>query len=472
MARCVLILLLVCLHPVSLRAAVIQEGTSLDAVLLSSLRHYPRILSVQSSIQSREALVLSAQGSFDPRIEGNLGTRIGGYYNGDSLQAGLVQDLPFMNLQLFGGWRISDGSLPLYESAALTRNGGEARVGVSLSLWRDRDIDVRRARLRSSELDLVSASHELTAEKLRILRSAYVAYAQWLLSARLHAAYLDLLGLATTRGDALRASVAAGDLAEILLVENDQSVLQRQGLVMDAKRQLDVAAEQLALFLRDDEGLPILPLYSPGLALPARDTALAEWSVDELVQRVISARPEIRMLKLTREQTLLKESLALNSMKPELNLRMYSSRDFGSGHFSLTGTDQVADLAFSVPLRTREASGKAAAARAEAQDLHWQIVMLQDQIQLAIRSAFLNLEATMEIELLAIDELRLSEQLANAEGQRIAAGISDFFLLNVRERQMGEALLKRWQAHLAFHVALADVYASTMFVEGFGLSSL
>jgi outer membrane protein TolC len=472
MARGVLILLWVCLHPISLHSAVIQEGTSLDAVLQSSLRHYPRILSVQSSIQGREAMVLSAQGTFDPRIEGSLGTRMGGFYSGDSFQAGLVQDLPFMNLRLFGGWRISDGSLPLYESAALTQNGGEARVGLSLSLWRDRDIDARRARIRSSELELMSASHELTAEKLRILRSAYVAYAQWLLSARLHAAYVDLLGLATTRGEALRTSVAAGDIAEILLVENEQSVLQRQGLVMDAKRQLDVAAEQLALFFRNEEGLPILPLYSPGLTLPSRNPALADWSVDELVQRVVSTRPEIRMLELAREQTLLKESLAINSMKPELNLRMYSSRDLGSGLLGLAGTDQVADLAFSVPLRTREASGKAFAARAEAQDLGWQIVLLQDQIQLAIRSAFLNLEATMEMERLAVEELRLSEELASAESQRIAAGISDFFLLNIRERQIGEALLKRWQAHLAYQVALADVYASTMFVEGFGLGSL
>jgi hypothetical protein len=39
---------------------------------------------------------------------------------------------------------------------------------------------------------------------------------------------------------------------------------------------------------------------------------------------------------------------------------------------------------------------------------------------------------------------------------------SDFFLLNQRERQMGEALLKRWQSHLAHQVALADYYAATM----------
>jgi outer membrane protein TolC len=462
---------LLVLGPLSAAAQDASAPTTLQQVLDSSLRHLPRVLAVQSSVEGRQALVMAAEGSFDPRIDGNLGGRLGGYYDGHGADAGLVQNFPLLNARAFAGYRIADGSFPVYENGEQTLGGGEARAGIGLSLLRDRDIDERRGAVTDSQLELLAQSQELNAVKLEVLETAYVAYARWLMAARLLVAYEELLQLAEARGQALATQVQSGAVAEILQVENDQAILQRRALVVDAQRQLDMAAQQLALFLRDAAGEIMQPVYSSELELPPEQRDLLARPVAELVATVLERRPEIRKLEAARAQADLDQRLALNSMQPKLDLEYYASRDIGRGPVNLRGTDNVARVSFSIPLRTRTASGKAAAARAEMDGIDHTLRQLQDQLGLDIRQALLNLEATRELEQLAQQELEVSRRLATAEAQRFTAGISDFFLLNVRERQVGEAELKRLQAALTHQVALATFYAATMSIGGFGIEA-
>lgn len=442
--------------------------TQLAEVAGSALAHFPQILAAQNAIDARESLVLAAEGAFDPRIDGSVGGRGGAAYDSHTLDAAVVQTLPFSNTRAFAGYRYGNGAFPSYDSGNLTRSGGEARAGVAISLLRDRAIDARRAALSGATLDVDIERARLTAEQLRVLRQAYAAYAQWLIAARLHESYAQLLAIAVERGVALEQRVASGDAAEILLVENRQAELQRRGLVVDAQRLMDMAAEQVALYLRDGTGAPLLPRYDPALEMPAEDAAVVGADPSTLLPQVLARHPDIAAARLAQEQAGLDQRLAENLAKPQVDLRLYSARDFGGGALQLAGTDNVADIAFSIPLRTREARGKVGAAQAEIAALAQRIRLLGDQVETDLRRARVNLDATREMEAYALDELAASQTLATAERQRFDAGLSDFFLLNQRERQVGEAELKRWQAHLAHQVALADFYATVMHFAGFG----
>lgn len=448
--------------------ATASVPTTLQDVVQSTLQHYPLVLAARSDIANRSGLALATRGAFDPRIDSTLGTQQGGYYEHGSLDAGITQAFPFMNSRVFGGYRQSDGDFAGYEGKDLTLDDGEARMGFALSLWRNRDIDDRRAAMTTADLQVQVQQYQLTAEQLKLLEQAYVAYARWLLAHRLEEAYRDLLTLAVSRGEGLEASVAAGNAARILLVENRQSVVQRQALVTDAQRQIDVAAETLALFLRDEAGNSVYPRYEPSLALPPEATQLVSAPTSQVIMQALDKRPELAIARLAQEQTQVKKRAAENLAKPQVDLRVYTQRDFGSGPGSLRGTDNVVDLSISVPLATREARGKAASAQAEFDGLAHRIRLLEDQLGQDIRASRVTLEATRDLENLAIEELSVTQELAQAEQQRFDSGQSDFFLLNQRERQMGEALLKRWQAHLAHQVALADYYAASMDTAALG----
>ncbi|GAB4200886.1 MAG: TolC family protein [Wenzhouxiangellaceae bacterium] len=446
-----------------------QQPTQLSDVLASARNHYPKILAAQAQLRSRQAQITAAQGAFDPRIDSRFYSRMSGFYGGTFIDNQFKQRLPQFNAEVFAGYRVSDGRFPLYEDEYFTNDAGEARIGFALSLLRDRDIDDRRFAVNKAQIEEQAELQRLRAQMINVQRSAYIAYAQWLLAARLAESYQDLLDLAERRGRALERSVEAGESAEILLVENRQAILQRQGLVMDGRRLQTVAAEQLALYLRDANGQPQYPLYAPQLQMPADDQQTLQQPLDQLINQALHQRPEIVIADLARQVAGLEGQLADNLAKPRLDLQFYSARDFGPGSTTREGIDNIINLQFSLPLRTREAQGRAASAQARAEGLTQEIRLLEDQVTTDMRVALVNVRTTRELEDNAKAELEASLTLADAEQRRFDSGLSDFFTLNIRERNVGEAQLKRWQAYLAHQVALANFYSASMNLAALGI---
>ena len=444
--------------PAPLRASA-ENATMLNDVLKSTATHYPRVLAARAAIEEKQADTLAANGVFDPRLDGGLFSRLGGYYDGSAGDVGFFQNMPFMGAEIFADYSVSTGSFPVYEDGLVTSDFGQARVGVALSLLRDRDIDDRRFGVAKAELQVELAESAFVAEQISTLQRAYVAYAQWLISAEILAAYESLLDVAVVRGSALRRQAEAGDVAEILVVENDQAVLQREGLVIEAQRQLDLAAERLSLFLRDEDGVVLFPRFDPDIAIPLQDENFLDQPQELLIERALVRRPDINIANTLQAQFRLERRAAENLAKPMLDLRVYSARDLGDGPIRRQGTDAVADLTFSIPLQTRTARGRAAAAEARLSAVGYELKLIIDEAKRDLRLALVNLRATSELKEVALGELVLAQRLAEAEQRQFEAGTSDYFRLNVRERSLGEAQLKRWQAELNHQIALANYFA-------------
>jgi outer membrane protein TolC len=439
-----------------------EQPTQLADVIRSTSQFYPSIQAAQARIREKEADSLAALGAFDPRIDGNVSSRLGGYYDGSAGGAGLYKNLPILGAEIFTEYAISDGSFPVYEDQLVTANTGEARIGLALSLLRDRDIDNERFAMLKADLETDIAGLGLENERIAIYQQAYVAYTRWLVSARLLDAYNELLSVAVVRGEALERQVSSGDVAEILLIENEQAILQREGLVVDANRQVELSAERLSLFLRSDEGLPIYPAYDESLTVPVDAEEFLQQPVSQIVELALSNRPDIAAAKVLQEQLQLEIQLAENLAKPQLDLKFYSARDFGNAPDNRLGTDHVVELSFSIPLETRTARGKRASANERLIGVGYDLRLLIDEAERDMRSSLVNLRATSELKDVALRELEVAQTLADAEARRFEAGTSDYFLLNVRERMLGEAQLRRWQAELNHQIALANYYGISM----------
>ena len=442
--------------------AIATEPTTLSAVLRSSAQHFPSVQAAQAAIAEREGNALAAEGVFDPRVDGGLYSRLGGFYDGTAADVGFYQSMPFMGAEVFADYSVSGGDFPIYEDQLVTTDFGQARIGVALSLLRDREIDDRRFAVSKAQLETQIAEFGLLAEQIDILQQAYIAYARWLISAQLLLAYEELLNIAVVRGSALERQVEAGDIAEILLVENEQAILQREGLVIESRRQVRLSAERLALFLRDDEGVVVFPNYDQSLVMPVQDERFLNTPVEELIEQALLNRPDIAVAKTLQSQFRLEKRIAENLAKPRLDFRVYSARDFGSGTLRRQGTDTIADISFSIPLAIRTARGRAASADARLTGVGYELRLLIDEAKRDLRLSLVNLRATTELKEVALRELAVAQRLAEAELRRFEAGNSDYFLLNVRERSLGEAQLRRWQAELNHQVALANYYGISM----------
>lgn len=439
-----------------------SEATELVQVLQSAAEFYPTIKAAQAGILEQEAEFLAANGVFDPRVDGTVYSRLSGFYDGTASSAGVYQSMPFMGAELFADYSVSGGIFPVYEDQLVTTDTGQARVGIALSLLRDRDIDDRRFAVKKAELQTNIAEFGLLAAEIQVLQQAYIAYARWLISARLLEAYRELLDVAVVRGDALERQVSAGDEAEILVIENQQAVLQRESLVVEAERQVQMSAERLALFLRTEDGLPLYPLYDTSLNMPIEDEGFLDQPISGLIDQALENRPDIAVAKTLQQQFRLEKRIAENLAKPQLDLRFYTARDFGDGSITRMGTDTIADISFSIPLETRTARGKIASADARLLGVSHELRLIIDQAERDLRLSLVNLRATSELQSVALQELEVAQVLADAEARRFEAGTSDYFLLNVRERSLGEAQLRRWQAELNHQIALANYYGISM----------
>ncbi len=135
----------------------------------------------------------------------------------------------------------------------------------------------------------------------------------------------------------------------------------------------------------------------------------------------------------------------------------------------MQGPENVADINFSIPLATNSARGKASAARSRISSLDFRLTQIVNQTRTNLEVALVNLDATREMESIALLELEAAQRLADAEARRVETGLSDFFQLNQREQYVAQAELKRWQAHFGHQVALANYYGVSINLKALGI---
>ena len=196
-----------------------------------SIHHSSTNPKIQEALQKQEeadAKLQTALGGFDATVEQEGKLRTSGYYDGNTIDSQVVKPLPFANAKLYGGYRYSDGDFPIYENRSFTNDGGEARLGVVFSLLRDRAIDKRRFALQDATLDKDIAALNLTLTQLKVQYEAMHAYGEWVAAGNMLAVYSDLVDVAQERQNGLSTRAKRGDVARILLTENEQNILKRQ----------------------------------------------------------------------------------------------------------------------------------------------------------------------------------------------------------------------------------------------------
>lgn len=450
------------------RALTAQE------VLRASAIHFPDIL--RSLAERRAALgdARTAEGAFDLVFSVDGFSRRTGFWDGSIIDAQARQNLRPLGATVYGGYRLSEGEFPIYEDINFTNTGGELKVGVLFSLLRDRDIDERRFNLRDTSLAAQQASLDVLLTKVGVQHKALSAYWRWVAAGHQVAVYSDLLTIAEARQSGLEEQVRRGARASIFLTENRQNITRRKILQTEARRDFLAAANALSFYYRDGQGDTALPdeerLPPQGsLTDVMTNVDLTEASAIEALAR----RPELNILRTGIERARQKIDLAENKLRPDLDVSLEVSRDFGAvaeGGISRDSTDTIVGLNFSVPLQRREAKGKVTRARAELEAMNQRRRALEDRIAIEIQNILLELTIAGELIVLADQEVEQADAMRVAERRRFESGASDFFLVNVREETAADARIRYLAAELQARVARANYDAATVDLDRLGIS--
>ena len=236
-----------------------QGYLRLEQVIQSALESFPAVLAASKRQEMATGEKLAAEGGFDTIIKMYSRSSLAGQYQNENVDVGFEQPTEYWGTTFFGGYRRGVGKYPVYEGKSETATDGEVRAGVLIPLWRNRDIDRRRANLAQADLNQLIAGHEFDQQLLELERQASYRYWDWVLAGRRVGIARHLLDVAKARNGGLRDRIHLGDLPEIDAAENQRAVVEREERLVAAERALDQAAIQLSIFLRTSAGDTLLP---------------------------------------------------------------------------------------------------------------------------------------------------------------------------------------------------------------------
>ena len=450
----------------SLEVALTTGPLTPEEVLRSSALTFPAILEAFEREAAARSDQLSADGAFDLMLKGEAYDRLTGFYSGGYAKAEARQPLRPYGAEVFGSYKISDGTFPTYENVFNTNQFGEVKVGALFSLLRDRDIDSRRFAIEDTRLAASQARLDVMLVQLNVQHEALRAYYRWVAAGEEIRVFEELLEIAEARQVGLAREVNEGARPRIALTENEQNLLRRRTLLEQARRDLQTAANSLGFYLRDTSGRMFVPSREH---LPPAQTLRAVAPVEALltapVSDVIAARPELQTFKLALERATNRVALRRNDLQPKLDASLELSRDFGpvgAGGPGFDSTDTVVGLTFTVPLQRSEARGRLQRAEAELRETELRQRRIADQITTEVGNILANLSAAARLSELANAEVRQANQMVQAERTRFRLGAGEFFLVNAREETAANARIGAIRAELAGRLAEASYNAATM----------
>lgn len=434
---------------------------TLKEVTDSAVRNYPKVLALYQEVEAAQGSMLASLGFFDIKLRQSYLDNSRGYYDGKQIDTEIAKKNQFLGSEVYGGYRKSFGDFPDYEGGLKTNRDGEVRVGARFSLLRNASIDENRLALALAKLNVEESKFALENIKNEIRRDAAKAYYEWIIDGKIYHIYKDLYELAVKRNEQLKILVAKGDLAQIILVENERNVLNRKSLMIKAKQDFDNSALYLSLFYRDQKGDPIV-VKSERMPNINIETKLAEIENSKFERDLIHAfenRADIKIIKVNnkKEQTNLEQ--AKNLYKPKLDVEASLSNDISNEDATRGPVKNQVGVKFEMPLQQREAKGKIAKSRALIDKIKYEEKLLLDTTKVVLlqKQNIVNSFSQMHENL--TKEVELSKKLEEAEMIRFKKGGSDFFLINLREQNTAAARISNAIIYGDYFKSLAEYEA-------------
>jgi outer membrane protein TolC len=433
-------------------------GISSTVVKESSLKYHPTILAAFDRIQEGEEAIIGATGAFDTKIVSDYRRQMKGDYRTTVSRSFLVKPLVVANSKIYAGSeQISnpEGKMsPIYNTgnpATTGQPGNYSVLGLQLSLWKNLFLDPSRAGLRIAKLGAKMAKAQKHIIEWDIARLGQLAYWEWVTAMKVKTAYEKLLKNSEVRSEYLAARSKKGDIAQIVVTENEQYIASRKGLLQAAMERLTRAEFGLSLFYRDQNGEPIMTIA--GLEFedyPANLRMLLDkLNLDKNIDDIIRKRPELKNLTSMVERTDVDLELAQQDLKPQLDLTTeYYQRTAEQPNLPTNYLMVMAQV--SVPIERNLGKGSLGAAKARRMIAQRELTLGVQTYKfevLALRQALnFRLEQASQAEI----ELSKAQALVETETYKFKTGGGNLFLVNLREQAQTSAEASFHEARLAF----------------------
>ena len=443
------------------KAQSVDKPLTLDLLIDGINKNFSLLLAAFQDMDIAESELLSAKGAFDGNIKANGTTAPTGYYSNNRMDMLVEQPTMYNGMSFFGGYRMGRGSFAPYDGKLATNSLGEVRAGARVPLWRDRAIDKNRAALKQAEIGVQIADLSVAQQKIDIIRNATLRYWDWIAAARRYTIAKSLYDVAIEREKQIIKRVKAGDLPPIEQADNERVLLQRESFLIGSEQSLHIAANELSIYLTDEEGNQRHPrIEEIPDSIFSLFEEIRENNLDKEIENALERRPELKRFQAQRDQNRIDQELAKNQMGPGVDIVVIASQDLGTGSVTRSKPELEASIVLNVPLRTRTQQGKLDGASAKNEKLSKQEKFFRDRITADIRNSLSNVNVTRQRAILAQKEFVLAKKLEEAERIRYVMGEGTLLVVNIREQTTGEAAIREIDALVDHHRAIANYKAA------------
>jgi outer membrane protein TolC len=433
------LLILSLLFAVSVKANDSTVVLNLDTFIYYVKNFHPVAKQAQLKINEGKATMLSARGSFDPKISSTIDEKYYGqkeyfqYFN-----AGI--SIPtWAGIDIKSGYNSTYGDF--INPEWITPDGGLYQVGASLPVLQGLLFDQRRNAFRQAEVYQKATVEEQRLMMNDILLEAGSAYWNWFQSYQNFKVLEEVYAVNQQRFAAIKSSAVYGDRPMLDTLEASVQLQERYLSKEQARLEFIKRSFEISSYLWTADELPLMIREgtTPSLTLPN-----VEILMQEAIEDIIKQHPQINLANYKIQSLEFDKRWKQEQLKPVLNL------NYNALSFATTNSEALTynlnnykwGFTFSVPVLLRKERGGLQLAKIKLQDACYERERKTNVLTNKIKAN--------EQELILLNQQITSyeqtvkgyEQLLYAENTLFETGESSLFLVNTRESNMVNARLK------------------------------
>ena len=420
-------------------------------------KYHPLVKQANLVLNTGEANLMRARGSFDPKIEVDFNTKEfknTEYYN--ELSAAFKVPV-WYGIEFKANYENNSGEF--LNPDMTTPEDGLYSVGVSISLAQGLIMNDRMASLKKARFfqDQTKAERDLLVNQL--LYEASIAYFNWLQAYKEEQIYINFLNNASTRLKAIKRSYDEGDKAAIDTLEAKITVqnwlLGRK--VAKLKRQKAGLYASNYLWLDDvplefeDQVIPELPTR----IILSSSLSLQGISADSLF---LTDHPKLRSLDSKMESLKVDRRLKSNKLLPRLDFQYNFLASDSEQQYLFNTSNYKAMVNFSMPIFLRKERGDLKLSKLKLQDINYEISASSLSIRnktTAVKTEIVSLNEQEEVIQSIVEDYKV---LLKGEERKFFLGESSLFLINSREQSLITSQLKENEITVKRLSAMAKLF--------------
>lgn len=318
-------------------------------------------------------------------------------------------------------------------------------AGVALPLGRGLFTDERRAALKQAQIfqELTEAEQIKLINKL--LLDAAKEYWQWYYAYYNYRIQNRGVRIATEIFGRVRINADLGEAATIDTVQAKITLQERLVQQQEAYLDFQNTGIQLSTYLWDSLSNPLALSLEWAPIRPVENWSLTSVGLEELKEQAKQNHPDLRKLSLKLQQIEVEKKLAVEFIKPKLDLSYTFLNQPFNPEFntaSAVGDDYKWGLDFSFPIFIRKERAKLAQTKIKFSSTQYERSLAERQVLNQIDMAYNQLITAASIGVQLGSMVDNYERILQAEFLNLENGESDLFKINVQQEKLIQAQTK------------------------------